>query len=119
MSAAGDGGGDEGREPPQDGGGSSSGAVLTERKVQARRPSLYRVLLHNDDYTPMDFVVMVLQQFFNKDRAAATEIMMAVHSKGVGECGIFPYEIAETKVAMVLAAAREHQHPLQCTLEKA
>ena len=106
----------DGRE---DSGAGSGSGVLTERKVQVRRPSLYRVLLHNDDYTPMEFVIMVLQQFFNKDHAAATEIMLNVHTKGIGVCGTFPFEIAETKVALVLAAAREHQHPLQCTLEKA
>ncbi len=106
----------EGTDDP--GAGAGSG-VLTERKVQVRRPSLYKVLLHNDDYTPMEFVIMVLQQYFNKDHTAATEIMLSVHTKGVGVCGTFPFEIAETKVALVLAAAREHQHPLQCTLEKA
>ena len=93
-------------------------SVLTERKVVPKRPSLYRVLLHNDDYTPMDFVVMILQTFFNKDQTTATEIMINVHTKGMGVCGEYPYEIAETKVAQVMECARENEHPLQCTMEK-
>lgn len=102
-----------------DGGDHGTGAaVVTERKVQARAPHLYRVLLHNDDYTPMEFVVMVLETFFNKERSVATEIMLAVHTKGVGVCGVFPYEIAETKVALVMECARENEHPLQCTMER-
>jgi ATP-dependent Clp protease adaptor protein ClpS len=103
-------------------GGEDPGAgttVITERKVQAKPPHLYRVLLHNDDYTPMEFVVMVLETFFNKDRSVATEIMLSVHTKGVGVCGVFPYEIAETKVALVMECARENEHPLQCTMERA
>lgn len=102
----------------KDEGGGASG-VLTERKVKTARPNLYRVLLHNDDYTPMDFVVDVLTRFFKKTHAEATEIMLAVHHKGIGVCGVFPYEIAETKVALVTEAAREQEYPLQCTLERA
>jgi ATP-dependent Clp protease adaptor protein ClpS len=94
------------------------GAVITERKVAVRPPSLYKVLLHNDDFTPMDFVVMVLENYFAKDRTAATEVMLAVHHKGVGVCGVYPFEIAETKVSMVMECARENEHPLQCTMEK-
>ncbi|MEY4631677.1 MAG: hypothetical protein RIQ81_1797 [Pseudomonadota bacterium] len=101
-----------------EGGGQSGTSVITERKVQARSPALYRVLLHNDDYTPMEFVVMILETFFNKDRTVATEIMLSVHTKGVGVCGVFPFEIAETKVALVMECARENEHPLQCTMEK-
>lgn len=98
---------------------SGTGAsVVTERKVQAKAPHLFRVLLHNDDYTPMEFVVMILETFFNKDRSAATEIMLSVHTKGVGVCGVFPFEIAETKVALVMECARENEHPLQCTMER-
>jgi ATP-dependent Clp protease adaptor protein ClpS len=107
-----------GNSDQDDGGGRSGTSVVTERKVQARLPALYRVLLHNDDYTPMDFVVMVLETFFSKDRGAATEIMLSVHTKGVGVCGVFPFEIAETKVALVMECARENEHPLQCTMEK-
>lgn len=102
---------------PEDGG--TGGAVLTERRVQAKRPSMFRVLLHNDDYTPMDFVVMILEKFFRKSATEAQSIMINVHTKGVGECGIYPFEVAETKVAQVMECAREHEHPLQCSLEKA
>ena len=79
---------------------------------------LYRVLILNDDYTPMEFVVHVLERFFNKDREAATRIMLHVHHHGIGECGIFTYEVAETKVTQVMDFARKHQHPLQCVMEK-
>lgn len=93
-------------------------AIVAERKPELRKPSLYKVLIHNDDYTPMDFVVMILETYFGKDKVAATEIMLAVHHKGVGTCGIYPFEIAETKVMQVMESAREHEHPLQCTMEK-
>jgi len=97
----------------------TSGAVITERRVQTRRPSLYRVLLHNDDFTPMEFVILILEKFFAKGHAEAQEIMLNVHTKGVGQCGIYPFEIAETKVALVMECARENEHPLQCSMEKA
>jgi len=93
-------------------------AVITKTKPQTKRPSLYRVLLLNDDYTPMEFVVHVLERFFNKDRDAATTIMLHVHHHGIGECGVFTYEVAETKVTQVMDFARKHQHPLQCVMEK-
>lgn len=96
----------------------NSGAVVTERKPEIKKPSLYKVLIHNDDYTPMDFVVMILETYFSKDKMSATEIMLAVHHKGVGTCGVFPFEIAETKVMQVMECARENEHPLQCTMEK-
>jgi len=102
-----------------DGGDGQQGGVLTERQVRTQRPNLYKVLLHNDDYTPMEFVVDVLTKFFNKSTAQATEIMLMVHQKGIGLCGVYPYEIAETKVALVTEAAREHEFPLQCTMERA
>ena len=105
-------------DDPDHRGAGSGTAVITERKVEARPPSLYKVLLHNDDFTPMDFVVMVLETYFSKDRGAATEVMLAVHHKGVGVCGIYPFEIAETKVSLVMECARENEHPLQCTMEK-
>lgn len=93
-------------------------AVITKTKPQTKRPNMYRVLLLNDDYTPMEFVVHILERFFNKDREAATRIMLHVHHHGIGECGIFTYEIAETKVTQVMDFARKHQHPLQCVMEK-
>ena len=93
-------------------------AIITKTRPQTKRPSLYRVLLLNDDYTPMEFVVHVLERFFNKQREDATRIMLHVHQNGVGECGIFTYEVAETKVTQVMDFARKHQHPLQCVMEK-
>lgn len=104
------------KKPPVDGG--SGVSVLTRTKVGMQRPNLYRVLLLNDDFTPMEFVIHILQQFFNKDINDATQIMLHVHQNGVGECGIFTYEIAETKVTLVMDFARKHQHPLQCVMEK-
>jgi ATP-dependent Clp protease adaptor protein ClpS len=97
------------------GGGTS---VLTRTRTKTQRPPLYKVLLLNDDYTPMEFVVHVLERFFSKSREEATRIMLHVHQKGVGICGVFTYEVAETKVTQVMDLARKHQHPLQCTLEK-
>src|SRR5579872_7335253 len=93
-------------------------AVITKTKPQTKRPNLYRVLLLNDDYTPMEFVVHVLERFFNKDHETAQRIMMHVHQHGIGECGVFTYEVAETKVTQVMDFARKHQHPLQCIMEK-
>lgn len=92
--------------------------LLVMTRPETKKPSLYKVLLLNDDYTPMDFVVLVLERFFAKSGADATEIMLNVHKKGVGLCGIYTYEVAETKVAQVMTFARQHQYPLQCTLEK-
>jgi ATP-dependent Clp protease adaptor protein ClpS len=101
------------------GGGSGRGtAVITRTQTKTKKPSLYRVLILNDDYTPMEFVVHVLERFFQKDREAATRIMLHVHNHGVGECGVYTYEVAETKVAQVMDFARQHQHPLQCVMEK-
>src|SRR5262249_34271230 len=93
------------RRPP----GAPGTAVITKTKPQTKRPSLYRVLLLNDDYTPMEFVVHVLERFFNKDHEAAHRIMMHVHQHGIGECGIYTYEVAETKVTQVMDFARKHQ----------
>jgi ATP-dependent Clp protease adaptor protein ClpS len=98
--------------------GAPGTAVITKTKPQTKRPNLYRVLLLNDDYTPMEFVVHVLERFFNKDREAATRIMLHVHHHGIGECGVYTYEVAETKVTQVMDFARKHQHPLQCVMEK-
>jgi len=93
--------------------------VATKTRIKAKKPSLYRVLMLNDDYTPMEFVVLVLQRFFRMSMEDATRVMLHVHQKGVGVCGVFSYEVAETKVTQVMDFARQHQHPLQCTLEKA
>lgn len=94
------------------------GLALQEAKPKVRRPPLYKVILLNDDYTPMDFVVYVLQKFFGMDNDKATQVMLHVHTRGVGVCGIFNRDIAETKVAMVNQFSREHQHPLKCTMER-
>jgi len=92
--------------------------VITETRTKTKKPALYRVILLNDDYTPMEFVVYVLQRFFQKSVEEATTIMLHVHQNGVGICGIFTYEVAETKVTQVMELARQHGHPLQCTMEK-
>jgi len=92
--------------------------LITKTRPKTKKPSLYKVLLLNDDYTPMEFVVLVLERFFNKGREEATRIMLHVHQKGVGICGVYTYEIAETKVTQTVDYARKNQHPLQCTLEK-
>ncbi len=93
--------------------------IATRTKTRPKKPSQYKVLMLNDDYTPMEFVVMVLKRFFAMDLEQATRVMLHVHQRGVGVCGIFPYEVAETKVNQVMDFARQNQHPLQCTLEKA
>jgi ATP-dependent Clp protease adaptor protein ClpS len=99
-------------------GDDSGTGVVTKTKTRTKRPSLYRVLILNDDYTPMEFVVHVLERFFQKGREEATQIMLHVHQHGVGECGIFTFEVAETKVTQVMDFARKHTHPLQCVMEK-
>lgn len=92
--------------------------VITKTKPKVKKPSLYRVLLLNDDFTPMEFVVEVLARFFQMDLEKATQVMLHVHQNGVGECGIYTYEVAETKVTQVMDFARQNQHPLQCVMEK-
>lgn len=104
------------RRGPGDGHGETG--VLTRTRLRTQKPSMYKVLLLNDDFTPMDFVVHVLERFFSKTQEEAAEIMMQVHRKGVGVCGVYTYEVAETKVGQVMDFARRHEHPLQCTLEK-
>ena len=99
-------------------GDNTGSGIVTRTRSKTKKPSLYKVLLLNDDYTPMEFVVSILQSFFNKTVEEATEIMLHVHRNGVGECGVFTYEIAETKVAQVMDHARKKQHPLQCIMEK-
>ena len=104
---------------PQRGNGDDTGnELVTKTRTVAKRPNLYRVLLLNDDYTPMEFVVFILERFFNRSREQATRIMLHVHQKGVGLCGVYTYEVAETKVAQVLDLAKRHEHPLQCVMEK-
>ena len=93
--------------------------VATKTRTRSKKPQQYKVLMLNDDYTPMEFVVMCLKRFFRMDLEQATRVMLHVHQKGVGVCGVYPYEVAETKVNQVMDCARENQHPLQCTLEKA
>jgi ATP-dependent Clp protease adaptor protein ClpS len=93
--------------------------ALEEASPKVKKPPLYKVVLLNDDYTPMDFVVHILEKFFAKDRQHATRIMLEVHTRGKGICGVYTHEIAETKVAQVNTYARENQHPLLCTLEQA
>lgn len=92
--------------------------VVTKTRPKTKKPSLYRVLLLNDDYTPMEFVILILEEVFGKSREDAMRIMLHVHNQGVGECGVYPYEVAETKVTRVMDAARRNQHPLQCVMEK-
>ena len=110
-------GDDGGSNQPPDGG--EQIGIATKSRAKPKKPSQFKVLMLNDDYTPMEFVVMVLKRFFQMDLEQATRVMLHVHQRGVGVCGIFPYEIAETKVNQVMDFARQNQHPLQCTLEKA
>jgi ATP-dependent Clp protease adaptor protein ClpS len=106
-------------KPPAGGDDDAQVGVATKTRAKPKKPSQYKVLLLNDDYTPMEFVVIVLKRFFRMDMEEATRVMLHVHQRGVGVCGIFPYEVAETKVNQVMDFARQNQHPLQCTLEKA
>ena len=96
---------------------SGTGLIVEKSKPKLKKPPLYKVLLHNDDYTPMEFVVQLLMQFFSMPREEAEQIMIHVHTKGVGVCGVFPREIAETKVRLVMDFAMENQHPLQCSMD--
>ena len=116
-----------GNTPPDQGGGDGAGngndeerqtGVLLKTRPKTKKPSMYKVLLLNDDYTPMEFVVHILERFFNKNRQEATDVMLHVHRRGVGICGIYTYEVAETKVAQVMDFARANEQPLQCTMEK-
>ncbi len=111
----------DGRDDDQDNNGNGTGpgtGVVTKTRPKTKKPSLYKVLLLNDDYTPMEFVVHILEHIFSKNREEAVEIMLHVHRHGVGVCGVFTFEVAETKVAQVIEFARRHEHPLQCTMEK-
>ena len=93
-------------------------SVATLEKPKVKKPPLYRVILLNDDYTPMEFVVMVLEKIFNKKQEEATQIMLHVHKNGIGVCGTFTYEVAESKCKSVMDMAKKNEHPLQCTMEK-
>ena len=105
---------------PQKVDGDDNGTVVLERRPQKTKPpQMYQVVVLNDDYTPMEFVVMVIQEFFNKDRETATQIMLKIHHDGRGVCGVFTKDVAATKVELVLAAARRAGHPLQCIMEAA
>jgi ATP-dependent Clp protease adaptor protein ClpS len=106
-------------DPDHDDDEGTATGVVTRTRAKTKKPTPYRVLMLNDDYTPMEFVVLVLQRFFKMDMEEATRVMLQVHQRGVGVCGVFSYEVAETKVAQVMDFARQNQHPLQCTLEKA
>jgi ATP-dependent Clp protease adaptor protein ClpS len=108
------------REDGRDGNGGEgpNTGVVVKARPKTRKPAMYKVLMLNDDYTPMEFVVHVLERFFQKTREEATRIMLHVHRRGVGVCGVFTYEVAETKVTQVMDLARQNQHPLQCTIEK-
>ena len=101
-----------------DGGGDAGTGLITKTRPKTKKPRLYKVLLLNDDYTPMEFVVYVLERFFGKGAEEAQRIMLHVHQKGVGICGVYTYEVAETKVEQVMKFSRQNEHPLQCTMEK-
>lgn len=105
-------------DKPDEGGTDGEAGLLTKTKPKTDKPPLYKVLLLNDDYTPMEFVVHVLERFFGMNHAQAFELMLTVHKKGLAVVGVFSFEVAETKVAQVMDFARRHQHPLQCTMEK-
>ena len=109
---------DDGRKGGGSGGETPNTNVVVKARPKTRKPAMYKVLMLNDDYTPMEFVVHVLERFFQKNREEATRIMLHVHRRGVGVCGVFTYEVAETKVTQVMDLARQNQHPLQCTIEK-
>ncbi len=100
------------------GGNGPGTGVITKVKPRTKKPAMYKVVLLNDDYAPMEFVIIVLEKFFGKSHEEATRIMLHVHQRGVGICGVYPYEIAETKVTQVIDLARKNEHPLQCMLEK-
>jgi len=106
------------RDDKQDDDNGTGTGTVTRTRTKSKKPSLYRVIILNDDFTPMEFVVHILERFFSKTPEQATQIMLHIHNNGIGECGIFTYEIAETKVTQVMDFAQKHQHPLQCVMEK-
>ena len=98
---------------------SGTGLVVEPAKPRLKKPPMYKVIMLNDDYTPMEFVVMILEKLFRMEHEKAVQVMLNVHQKGKGICGVFPHEVAQTKVAQVLEIARQNEHPLQCTMEEA
>ncbi|WP_424942448.1 ATP-dependent Clp protease adapter ClpS [Aliiroseovarius crassostreae] len=106
--------------PTRNGAGDEDGeaGVALATKPKTRKPPMYKVMILNDDFTPMEFVVMILERFFGMNHAQAFELMLTVHKKGLAVVGVFSFEVAETKVTQVMQMAREHQHPLQCTMER-
>jgi len=110
--------GDDGANDDDGFDGGTGTGVVTKTRPKTKKPSMYKVLMLNDDYTPMEFVVYVLERFFGKTREEATQVMLHVHNRGVGVCGVYTYEVAETKATQVMDMARKEGHPLQCTLEK-
>jgi ATP-dependent Clp protease adaptor protein ClpS len=110
--------GDEDEDDGGQGGRGGQTGVVTQTRTRTKKPKMYKVLMLNDDYTPMEFVVHVLQRFFKMSIEEATRVMLHVHQRGVGVCGVFTFEVAETKVGQVVDFARKHQHPLQCTMEE-
>jgi len=112
LTSAGDDDGFDGED------GEGKTGLVTKTRPKTRKPNLYKVLLLNDDYTPMEFVILILEKFFNKRHEEASQIMLHVHQRGVGVCGVYTFEVAETKVTQVMDFARQHDHPLQCTMEK-
>lgn len=119
ISASGSGSDDGPKDTPGTPGDDIERGVATKTREKTKKPSMYRVLLMNDDYTPMEFVVSILMGIFKKSQEEATRVMLNVHQTGIGTCGVYTFEVAETKVAQVMDAAKRNQHPLQCTLEKA
>ena len=109
---------DKETDRPNGGDNDTNIGVVERTTTKTRKPSMYKVIMLNDDYTPMEFVILVLERFFSKSHEEATNIMLHVHQKGVGICGVFTYEVAETKVGQVMDFALQEEHPLQCTLEK-
>ena len=109
---------DKETDRPNGGDSDTNIGVVERTTTKTRKPSMYKVVMLNDDYTPMEFVILVLERFFSKSHEEATNIMLHVHQKGVGICGVFTYEVAETKVTQVMDLAQQQEHPLQCTLEK-
>ena len=109
---------DKETDRPNGGDNDTNIGVVERTTTKTRKPSMYKVIMLNDDYTPMEFVILVLERFFSKSHEEATNIMLHVHQKGIGICGVFTYEVAETKVTQVMDLAQQQEHPLQCTLEK-
>ncbi|MGD9650040.1 MAG: ATP-dependent Clp protease adapter ClpS [Dongiaceae bacterium] len=106
------------QDPPKEGGEDPGSGVVVKSKPKTKKPSMYKVVMLNDDYTPMEFVVHVLERFFNKTHEDASRLMLQVHNRGAAICGVYTYEVAETKISQVMDYARANQHPLQCTMEK-